>query len=119
MGADTGRILQRTLLGEAVELVEEVAVFVWNEERRYVAVNDAACTLVGLPREELIGIRVGDMSPDVEDDVAGARTVPFRRGGSSVNRRDGETIELEWVTAHTRIAGLPYFVSICWRRGSG
>jgi PAS domain S-box-containing protein len=116
MSADTGRILQRTLLGEAVELAEQVAVFVWNEERRYVAVNDAACTLVGLPREELIGIQVGDMSPDVEEAVAGARTVPFRHGNSSLERRDGEQIELEWVTAHTRVAGLPYYVSIVWRR---
>jgi PAS domain S-box-containing protein len=116
MSADTGRILQRTLLGEAIELAEHVAVFVWNEERRYVAVNDAACVLVGLPREELIGIQVGEMSPDVEEAVVGARTLPFRRGTSVLERRDGERVELEWVTAHTRVAGLLYYVSIVWRR---
>ena len=116
MDAETGRILQRTLLGEAVELVEQVAVFVWNEERRYVAVNDAACELVGLRREDLIGIRVGEMSPDVDEAVAEARTLPFRHGTSSLERRDGESIPLEWVTAHTRVAGLPYYVSVVWRR---
>ena len=116
MSGDTGRILQRTLLGEAIELVEEVAVFVWNEERRYVAVNDAACSLVGLPREELIGIRVGEMSPDIDEAVTGARTLPFRHGTSSLQRRDGDTVPLEWVTAHTKVAGLQYYVSVVWRR---
>jgi PAS domain S-box-containing protein len=116
MSGDTGRILQRTLLGEAIELVEQVAVFVWNEERRYVAVNDAACVLVGLPREELIGLQVGEMSPDVEEAVVGARTLPFRHGTSVLERRDGERVELEWVTAHTRVAGLLYYVSVVWRR---
>jgi len=42
--------------------------------------------------------------------------VPFRHGTSSLERRDGERIPLEWVTAHTRVAGLPYYVSIVWRR---
>ena len=118
MGGDTGRILQRTLLGEAVDLADDVAVFVWNEERRYVAVNDAACELTGLPRHELIGIRVGAMSPDVEEAVAGARKLPFRHGTSSMQRRDGELVPLEWVTAHTRVAGLQYYVSLVWRRES-
>ncbi len=116
MVGDTERILQRTLLGEAIDLAEEVAVFVWNEERRYVAVNDGATRLVGLSREELIGIRVGEMSPDAEEAVVGARSLPFRHGTSSIHRLDGETVELEWVTAHTLVAGLPYYVSVCWRR---
>jgi PAS domain S-box-containing protein len=114
----TGQILQRTLLGEAIDLVEDVAVFVWNEERRYVAVNDSACELTGVPRHELIGIRVGDMSPDVEEAVSGARRLPFRHGESTMQRRDGELVHLEWVTAHTRVAGLLYYVSLVWRRES-
>jgi PAS domain S-box-containing protein len=118
MVGDTGRILQRTLLGEAIDLVEGVAVFVWNEERRYVAVNDAACRLVGLERQDLIGIRVGDMSPDADEEVAAARSLPFRHGTSTVRRRDGEEVPLEWVTAHTRVAGLQYYVSVVWRRES-
>ena len=33
-----------------------------------------------------------------------------------MQRRDGELVPLEWVTAHTRVAGLQYYVSIVWRR---
>jgi hypothetical protein len=36
------RIVHRSLLGEAVEELRDVAVFVWDEHRHYVAVNDAA-----------------------------------------------------------------------------
>ncbi|HEX7526507.1 MAG TPA: PAS domain-containing protein, partial [Gaiellaceae bacterium] len=58
------RILQRALLGEAVDCVEGAAVFVWNDERNYVAVNEAACRLVGVARDELVGMPVGELSPD-------------------------------------------------------
>ena len=117
MSGDTGRILQRTLLGEAVDQAQGAAVFVWNEERHYVAVNEAACTLTGLSRADLIGLTVGDLSAGlVEETVSEARRRPFRRGHSTFTRRDGEVVEIDWVTAHTRVAGLPYFVSICWPR---
>jgi PAS domain-containing protein len=45
---DAQHILQRALLGEAMDCAEGTAVFVWNEERKYVAVNEQACRLVGL-----------------------------------------------------------------------
>src|SRR5947209_6400663 len=61
---DSQRLLQRTLVGEAVDLLEEAAVFVWNEERRYVAVNEYAVRLIGLPRDEILGMHVGALSPD-------------------------------------------------------
>jgi PAS domain S-box-containing protein len=120
MVGDTAQILQRTLLGEALDLVEGAAVFVWNDDRRYVAVNEHACTLVGLSRDELIGLPVGELSGSVVDENAELlRRLPFRRGASTFTRRDGQIVEIEWLTAHTRVAGLPYFVSVCWRRDSG
>jgi hypothetical protein len=64
------RILQRALLGEAIDCAEGTAVFVWNDERHYVA--------------------------------------------SSFTRRDGERIDIEWVTLRTRVAGLEYRVSLVW-----
>ncbi len=116
MGADTERLLQLSLLGEAVDCVEEVAVFVWNDDRRYVAVNETACRLVGLGRRELIGMPVGDLSPDgAADDIARVRTARTVEGTSSFTRPDGEVVELSWTTARTRIAGLPYMVSVCRR----
>ena len=119
MAADTQQLLQRSLLGEAIDLLEDVAVFVWNEERNYVAVNEEACRLVGLSREELIGMRVGALSPDHADgDIAAVRstTAPFE-GTSSFVRPDGTEVRLAWTTVRTKVAGLGYLVSICRRVG--
>jgi PAS domain S-box-containing protein len=109
-------LLQQALLGEAAEHLDGLAVFVWNEERRYVAVNREACRLVGLTREELIGMPVGEMTPDRADDsVRRVRFGTVTDGTSSFTRRDGEVVELSWTTAHTRVVGLPYMISICRR----
>ena len=117
MAGDALQILQRSLLGEAIDLVEGVAVFVWNEERHYVAVNEEACRLVGLGRDELIGMPVGDLSPDrAAGDIARVREGTVTDGSSSFTRPDGEVVELSWTTLHTRVAGLPYMVSIVRRR---
>lgn len=116
---ESQQLLHATILGEAVEHAAGAAVFVWNEERRYVAVNAEACRLTGLSREELIGMPVGELSPDrAAGDIERARGAPLVHGGSSFTRRDGTQVELEWVTTHSRVAGLPYMVSVCWPAGS-
>jgi PAS domain S-box-containing protein len=109
------RILQRALLGEAIDCVDGTAVFVWNEERRYVAVNEAACKLVGVGRDDLIGMPVGELSPDgAASDLERVRRAPLLRGSSSFTRRDGERMEIDWMTLHTRVAGLEYRISFVW-----
>lgn len=109
-------LLHRSLLGEAIDQLEGVAVFVWNEERHYVAVNDYACRLVGLGRTELIGLPVGGLSPDdARGDLERTRQNAVTVGASSFTRPDGEEVELEWTTVRTRVAGLAYMVSICRR----
>lgn len=120
MGVDAQQLLQQALLGEAADLLEGVALFVWNEERHYVAVNEEACRLVGLSREELVGMPVGNLTPDhAAGELALVRAGRVTDGASSFTRPDGELVELEWTTAHTRIAGLPYMLSIVRRRRDG
>jgi PAS domain S-box-containing protein len=116
MTTDTQQLLQRSLLGEAIDLLEDVAVFVWNEERNYVAVNEAACRLVGLTRDELIGMRVGALTAnDAVEEIHAARTTTPFEGTSSFTRPDGVEVRLTWITLHTKVAGLDYMVSICRR----
>jgi len=118
---DNQDILHRSLLGEAVDALEDVAVFVWDDTRHYVAVNQEACRLTGLTRGEIVGMPVGDLSPDhASGDIDRVQRAPLTRGSSSFTRRDGERVELEWLTMHTRIARLPFMISVCWRaEGAG
>ena len=117
MTSDARRLLQRALLGEAIDCLEEVAVFVWNEERHYVAVNEAACRIVGLGRDELIGLPVGGLTPDRAASALDQVRQGIQSGRLTFTRRDGEIVELDWTTLPTRVAGLPYMVSICRRAG--
>jgi PAS domain-containing protein len=111
-------VVQLALLGEAVDALDGVAVFVWNEERRYVAVNDEACTLVGRSREQILGMEVGDMSPDrATPMVERTRHSPLVLGSSVIHRPDGD-VPIEWITCHSVVANLPYMVSLCWRKGA-
>jgi PAS domain S-box-containing protein len=116
MSDATAQFVQQALLGEAIDQLDGVAVFVWNEERNYVAVNEAACRLVGVGRDQLIGMPVGGLTeehagPQLEQVRSGVRNGTLR-----FTRPDGEVVELDWTTLHTRVAGLPYMVSICSRR---
>ena len=109
-------LTQLALLGEALENLRDVAVFVWDEDRNYVAANDAACELVGRPREEVLKLRVGDLSPDrasphFENVLHGS----VHRGSHEINLEDGP-VPIDWLTCQTRIAGLPYMMSVVWRK---
>jgi PAS domain-containing protein len=104
------------LLGEAMASLGDVAIFVWDEDRNYVAVNEAACKLVGRTRSEILRMRVGDMSPNrASPQFEQVQHGPVHRGSMQINRADG-AVEVDWLTCHTRIAGLPYMVSVCWRK---
>jgi PAS domain-containing protein len=118
MTDSAAQIAQVALLGEAVECLQGAAVFVWDDDRNYVAANDAACALVGLSRAELLAMKVGDMTAD--------RAAPYfeqvqhgavHTGSLHVDRADGP-VEIDWLTCRTTIAGLPYMVSVCWPKGS-
>ena len=109
--------VQQTLLGDAAEHAD-VGILVWNEERRYVAANARACELVGVSREQLLAGRVGgtNRSPEtgaVVDEIL--RHVPSR-GGMTIDRPDGTSVDVEWVVFSTSLAGLPHVVGVFWDR---
>jgi PAS domain-containing protein len=117
--ADSGLdLVQQALIGEAVDCLAGVAVFVWNEDRRYVAVNDEACTLVGRRREEILDMTVGELTPDgAADEIDRTQRAAIVRGRSIVRRPDCD-VEIEWITCHSVVANLPHMVSFCWRKGA-
>ena len=112
------RLVHRSLIGEALEGAGDVAVFVWDEHRHYVAVNECACEMTGLSRSELIGMPVGDRTAGQATEIMGrAAHEPVLQGVLRFARGDGTEVEVNYLTMHTRIANLPFMVSICWPVG--
>ena len=110
MSRNAIELAQLALLGEATECLEGVAVFVWDEDRNYVAVNQAACELVGKTRAEMLQMKVGDTTPD----RASPLFEQVQHGGIHTGTLTSPGGKIDYVTCPTRIAGLPYMVSVCW-----
>jgi PAS domain S-box-containing protein len=109
---DARAIVLQTLLLEAIELAE-IAICVYDDEGRYITVNDRACAILGYSRDELLTHDVGDFT-----DGGIERTVLLsnsrREGVRLVIRKDGTTVPVAFVVAATRVGNLPYFVSAWW-----
>jgi PAS domain S-box-containing protein len=106
-------LIQASLLGDAIEN-GPAAVFVADEHGQYVAVNLAACVLLGYAREELLGLRVADVAQYSEagQEWSEMRKMGTRVGRSRLTRKDGTTVEFDYVAGATTVAGMPVFVSV-------
>ena len=104
--ADT--FLQQTLLGDAAEHAE-IGVVVWNEELRYVAVNNWVAALFGVTREEMLGSRVGDHNPTGQSAIDAVLAQVPAQGQTQIG-----DVRVEWIVVETRLAGLPHFFGVFW-----
>jgi PAS domain S-box-containing protein len=106
-------LIQASLLGEAIEN-GPVAVLVADEHGRYVAVNQAACRLLGYTREELLTMRATDVARYDEAPIEWAEMElnGTRAGTSTVTCKDGSTVQFAYVAGATVVAGMPVFISL-------
>ena len=106
-------LIQAPLLGDAIEN-GPVAVFVADERGRYVAVNQAACVMLGYTREELLSLRVADVAQydAASKEWSDMRQAGTRVGTSTLTRKDGTSVEFSYVAGETVVAGMPVFVSV-------
>jgi PAS domain S-box-containing protein len=106
-------LIQTSLLGEAIEH-GPVAVFVADEHGKYVAVNQAACLMLGYSREELLELRVVDVArySEAGEEWSEMRQAGTRVGTSTLTRKDETTVEFSYVAGATTVAGMPVFVSV-------
>jgi len=105
-------VVLETLLMEAIESAR-MAICVYDEEGRYVTVNECACTILGYTREELLTHDVGDFTAGGIDRKV-LLSDEHREGVRLVRRKDGTTVSCAFVVTPTRVAGLPYFVAVWW-----
>jgi PAS domain S-box-containing protein len=106
-------LIQTSLLGEAVEN-GPAAVFVADEEGRYVAINPAACILLGYSREELLAMQVSNVARDSE---AAEDWSAMTKGGTSIGTsvltcKDGTTVDFTYVAGATIVAGMSVYVAV-------
>jgi PAS domain S-box-containing protein len=100
--------IHRALLGDALEAATTLAAFLLDDEQHCIAVNEAACRLAGLTRQELVGSRIAGFESLPDEHVLGTG------GESSIERPDGGRIAVDYRATMTRIGALRYIVVICW-----
>jgi PAS domain S-box-containing protein len=108
-------LVQISLLGEAIDH-GPIAVFVFDDDLRYVAVNEYACRLVGYSRAELLSLRAGALStsPQAIDEYAEVVRGRREEGRTEVRCKDGTTLSLRFRARETRVAGIPFYVGVAW-----
>jgi PAS domain S-box-containing protein len=90
---------QISLLSYALDSVREGA-FLIDEEARFHYVNDEACRSLGYNRDELLGLRVFDIDPDLSDQLWESLFTAGRRSGSQLfetchRAKDGRVFPVE------------------------
>ncbi len=90
-----------------------MAICVYDEDGRYVAVNECATKILGYAREELLSHDVADFTEGGIDRKA-LLSDEHREGVRIVRRKDGSTVPVAFVVTPTRVANLPYLVAVWW-----
>ncbi len=110
-------LLQETLIGEAAAR-GAAAVFVTGDDLRYVAVNEAACDVLGYTRDELLALPVSDVVISTAEklrnaslDVMDGQTL---YGTARVRRKDGDEFSVRYVSFRGSISALRQVVTVTW-----
>ena len=106
-------LIQQALLGEAVDN-GPAAIFVMGDDRKYVAVNETACRLLGYQRAELLALDPAELAPESDVD---ARLEELNRTGSlngkvQLRTKGGELIPFSYRTSAATAAHMRFWISI-------
>lgn len=104
--------IQAELIAEAL-LSASVGFLVWDEDRRYIAANRAACEILGTTLEELLGHPVGEHTVEGGEAIDNALAAGFAQGRALVDRFDGSgRVEVFYATFTTKTAGMPFMATV-------
>jgi PAS domain S-box-containing protein len=106
-------LIQHTLLGEAIDR-GPAAIFVVGEDRRYVAVNETACSLLGYSRGELLGLGPADLAPGpwVDERFAELARTGTLAGTADLRAKDGSVVRVTYRTSETTVAHMRFWISV-------
>ncbi|MDX6439760.1 MAG: hypothetical protein QOF45_2343 [Gaiellaceae bacterium] len=113
--AVTHELVQKSLVGEALEH-GPVAVFVADDDGRYLAVNAFACELLGYTRSELLDLHVSEVAvdPEAEANYSEMRRTGSQAGLTRLRRSDGSEIEMHFRASQTTVGGMLVYIGTCW-----
>jgi len=104
--------IQAELIADALRSAG-VGFLVWDEHRRYVAANDAACEILGTTLDKLLGQEVGGHTLEGPAALEQALASGFASGKTVVERFDGRgPIEVFYATFTTKMAGMPFMATV-------
>src|SRR3990170_1376063 len=113
---DARALIHGALVGEALEH-GPIAVFVFDDEGRYLTVNRFACEMLGYERDELLRRCVGELSALPQDVAIESYLRAVKTGEESVTavrHADGSILHLRFRASRARVAGMPVFVGVAW-----
>ena len=104
--------IQAELISEALASAS-VGFLVWDDHRRYVAANAAACEILGTTLEELLGQEVGGHTEEGLESMDNALATGFASGQARVQRFDGRgPVDVFYMTFTTKTAGMPFMATV-------
>ncbi|HZT94805.1 MAG TPA: PAS domain-containing protein [Gaiellaceae bacterium] len=104
--------IQAELISEALGSAS-VGFLVWDEHRRYIAANPAACEILGTTLQELLGQEVGAHTEEGVESIDRALATGFASGKAKVQRFDGRgPVEVFYATFTTKTAGMPFMATV-------
>jgi len=108
-------LIQHALLGEAVD-AGPAAIFVLGEDRRYVAVNETACRLLGYERSELLALDPTDIAPesDVDARLHELDSIGRLEGNVRLRAKSGELIGFRYRASAATAAHMRFWVSVAF-----
>ena len=108
-------LVQKSLVGEALD-TGPVAVFVADDDGKYLAVNAYACEQLGYDREELLLLRVPDVAVNVgaAADYKALQRSGSRSGTTTLRHKDGRELPMYFRACTTTVGGMLLYIGVCW-----
>ena len=108
-------LIQHALLGEAVDN-GPASIFVMGDDRKFVAVNETACRLLGYERAELLGLDPSELAPESDLD---ARLGELARAGALEGRvmlkaKNGDLIPVRYRASAATAAHMRFWISVAF-----